>query len=96
MTTAATPRAKEVLALVGKGLTFDSGGISIKPAEAMHEMKYDMCGGAGVIAAMLRDRQAQTEAQRHRRHSVEREPARTEGDEARRHLARDERQRRSR
>jgi leucyl aminopeptidase len=44
--------SKDVLALVGKGLTFDSGGISIKPAESMHEMKYDMCGGAGVIAAM--------------------------------------------
>ncbi|MBK5931707.1 leucyl aminopeptidase [Halochromatium salexigens] len=38
--------------LVGKGLTFDAGGISIKPAEAMDEMKYDMCGGAGVIGAM--------------------------------------------
>jgi leucyl aminopeptidase len=46
------PSATEKLALVGKGLTFDSGGISIKPAENMHEMKYDMCGGAGVIAAM--------------------------------------------
>jgi leucyl aminopeptidase len=46
------PASKEKLALVGKGLTFDSGGISIKPAENMHEMKYDMCGGAGVIAAM--------------------------------------------
>jgi len=46
------PSSKEKLAFVGKGLTFDSGGISIKPAENMHEMKYDMCGGAGVIAAM--------------------------------------------
>ncbi len=46
------PDSTEKLALVGKGLTFDSGGISIKPAENMHEMKYDMCGGAGVIAAM--------------------------------------------
>ncbi|HEY0396020.1 MAG TPA: leucyl aminopeptidase [Candidatus Elarobacter sp.] len=46
------PSSSEVLALVGKGLTFDSGGISIKPAENMHEMKYDMSGGAGVIAAM--------------------------------------------
>jgi leucyl aminopeptidase len=46
------PSSKELLALVGKGLTFDSGGISIKPAENMHEMKYDMSGGAGVIAAM--------------------------------------------
>lgn len=49
---AGDPSSKEKLALVGKGLTFDSGGISIKPAENMHEMKYDMCGGAGVIAAM--------------------------------------------
>ena len=46
------PSSSETLALVGKGLTFDSGGISIKPAENMHEMKYDMSGGAGVIAAM--------------------------------------------
>jgi leucyl aminopeptidase len=38
--------------LVGKGLTFDSGGISIKPAEGMKDMKYDMCGGATVLAAM--------------------------------------------
>jgi leucyl aminopeptidase len=38
---------------VGKGLTFDSGGISIKPAAAMEEMKYDMMGGASVIATML-------------------------------------------
>ncbi len=47
------PSSKELLALVGKGLTFDSGGISLKPAENMHEMKYDMSGGAGVIAAMF-------------------------------------------
>ena len=46
------PTSKELLALVGKGITFDTGGISIKPAEKMEEMKYDMSGGAGVIAAM--------------------------------------------
>ncbi len=40
------------IALVGKGLTFDAGGISIKPAGAMDEMKFDMCGAAGVIGAM--------------------------------------------
>ncbi len=40
------------LVLVGKGLTFDAGGISIKPAPGMEEMKYDMSGGAAVIAAM--------------------------------------------
>ncbi|VAX13815.1 Cytosol aminopeptidase PepA [hydrothermal vent metagenome] len=38
--------------LVGKGITFDSGGISIKPSAAMDEMKYDMCGAASVIGAM--------------------------------------------
>ena len=38
--------------LVGKGLTFDAGGISIKPAAAMDEMKYDMCGGATVLGVM--------------------------------------------
>jgi leucyl aminopeptidase len=40
------------LALVGKGITFDTGGISIKPAANMEEMKGDMSGGASVIAAM--------------------------------------------
>ena len=40
------------IVLVGKGLTFDSGGISLKPGEAMDEMKYDMGGAAGVIGAM--------------------------------------------
>lgn len=40
------------LGLLGKGVTFDSGGISIKPSEGMHEMKGDMAGGAAVIGAM--------------------------------------------
>ncbi len=38
--------------LVGKGLTFDAGGISIKPSPGMDEMKYDMCGGASVIGTL--------------------------------------------
>jgi len=38
--------------LVGKGVTFDSGGISLKPGAAMDEMKFDMCGAAGVIGTM--------------------------------------------
>ena len=42
------PNAKPVV-LVGKGLCFDSGGISIKPAQGMEFMKFDMCGGAGVL-----------------------------------------------
>jgi leucyl aminopeptidase len=44
--------ATPVLGLVGKGVTFDSGGISIKPADGMERMKDDMAGGAAVIAAM--------------------------------------------
>jgi leucyl aminopeptidase len=40
------------VALIGKGLTFDAGGISIKPAESMDEMKYDMCGGASVLGTV--------------------------------------------
>jgi leucyl aminopeptidase len=41
-----------ILGLVGKGITFDTGGISIKPAENMEKMKYDMAGGAAMIGAM--------------------------------------------
>lgn len=44
--------ASAPIALVGKGVTFDSGGISIKPAEAMGEMKYDMCGAASVLGVL--------------------------------------------
>ena len=42
-------KAKKHVALVGKGITFDSGGISIKPSDKMEEMKFDMCGAAAVI-----------------------------------------------
>lgn len=45
-------KAKRHLAFVGKGITFDTGGISIKPAEKMYEMKGDMSGGAAVLYAM--------------------------------------------
>lgn len=45
--------SKAPVCFVGKGLTFDSGGISIKPSAGMEEMKYDMCGGANVIGTML-------------------------------------------
>jgi leucyl aminopeptidase len=38
--------------LVGKGITFDTGGISLKPAAEMDEMKYDMCGAAGVLGTI--------------------------------------------
>ena len=42
----------DVIAVVGKGITFDSGGISIKPAEGMEKMKYDMSGAAATLAVM--------------------------------------------
>lgn len=42
----------DTLLLVGKGITFDSGGICLKQAQGMEDMKYDMCGGAAVLAAM--------------------------------------------
>jgi len=45
-------RAKQHVALVGKGITYDSGGISIKPADRMEEMKFDMCGAAAVIGTI--------------------------------------------
>src|SRR5262249_56793137 len=45
---AAGPR----VALVGKAITFDSGGLSLKPAKSMETMKYDMAGGAAVIGAV--------------------------------------------
>jgi leucyl aminopeptidase len=46
------PKDGPVLALVGKGITFDTGGISIKPADGMEKMKYDMAGAAAMIGAM--------------------------------------------
>jgi len=48
----AAAAAGPVLGLVGKGITFDTGGISIKPADGMEKMKYDMAGGAAMIGAM--------------------------------------------
>ena len=41
------------LGFVGKGVTFDTGGISIKPAADMHYMKYDMCGAAAALSAVF-------------------------------------------
>jgi leucyl aminopeptidase len=48
----APPRASQVLVLAGKGITFDSGGLSLKPAKAMETMKSDMSGAAAVLAAL--------------------------------------------
>ena len=47
-------RAKKRVALVGKGITFDSGGLSLKTAKSMETMKLDMAGGAAIIGAMSR------------------------------------------
>ncbi len=49
----APPRAKKSVALVGKGITFDSGGLSIKPAKGMEAMKSDMAGAAAVLHTVL-------------------------------------------
>jgi len=45
-------RGEQPVVLVGKGVTFDSGGVSIKPSPAMDEMKYDMCGAASVFGTI--------------------------------------------
>ena len=46
------PRSQAPVVLVGKGITFDTGGISIKPAPEMDEMKFDMCGAASVLGTL--------------------------------------------
>lgn len=46
------PKSKKTVAIVGKGITFDSGGLSLKPAQSMERMKYDMSGAACVLGAM--------------------------------------------
>lgn len=47
------PSSKKPISLVGKGLTFDAGGISLKPGAGMEDMKYDMCGAANTIGSAL-------------------------------------------
>jgi leucyl aminopeptidase len=51
--THAPKKARGTVVLVGKGVTFDSGGISIKPADKMEEMKYDKCGASAVAGAVV-------------------------------------------
>ena len=46
------PKTQKPVVLVGKGITFDTGGISIKPAAEMDEMKFDMCGAAAVLGTL--------------------------------------------
>jgi leucyl aminopeptidase len=45
-------RGTDPIVLIGKGVTFDTGGISLKPAEKMDEMKFDMCGAASVLGTL--------------------------------------------
>src|SRR5262245_27334141 len=52
LTYAPKTESKETIAIVGKGITFDTGGISIKPADGMEKMKYDMAGGATMLGAI--------------------------------------------
>jgi leucyl aminopeptidase len=61
----AKPSTKDVLALVGKGITFDTGGISIKPADGMEKMKYDMAGGRRHDRRHARHRPAQAQRKSH-------------------------------
>jgi leucyl aminopeptidase len=49
---AGNPKSTSLLAYVGKGVTFDTGGISLKPADGMEKMKYDMAGGVTAMAAL--------------------------------------------
>ena len=78
-------KKQKPLVLVGKGITFDTGGISIKPAGDMDQMKFDMCGAASVLGAFRDDRRTAFEAQRRRAHSHVRKHAVGAGDQAGRH-----------
>ena len=64
-------KAKKTLLVVGKAITFDTGGISIKPAEKMGKMIFDKCGAMAVSGADVFRRQAQA-ADQHRRHARQR------------------------
>ena len=76
--------AAPVLGLVGKGITFDTGGISIKPADGMERMKDDMAGGAAVVCAMRAIGLLNAPINVDRRRPDDREHARRASDEARR------------
>ena len=80
------------LALVGKGVTFDSGGLSLKPSASMEDMKSDMTGAAVVLASMVGDRPARARGQRRRLPGDHREHGQRPGDEARRRPDHAERQ----
>ena len=89
-------RKVDTVALVGKGLTFDSGGISIKPGAKMEDMKFDMCGGAAVLATMQAVAALAGAGARRRARAGFREPAGRWLVQAGRHPHGDERRRPSR
>ncbi len=78
-------RKQRPVVLVGKGITFDSGGISIKPAPDMDHMKFDMCGAASVFGTLRAIVELKAEGQRGRPRRRLREPAVGARDQARRH-----------
>ena len=80
------------LGYVGKAVTFDTGGISIKPAAKMQEMKFDMSGGAAVIESMAGIAALGLPVDRDRGRALHREHAERPRGQARRHRHRDERQ----
>ena len=73
------------LGLVGKGVTFDTGGISIKPSAGMQEMKMDMSGAAAVLEAVAAIAELELPVEPDRRHPLDREHALGHRDQARRH-----------
>ena len=85
-----------MLGLVGKAVTFDTGGISIKPANNMEKMKYDMGGGATMLGAMRALASLKPSRFRDRRDSRHRKHARRPRAKARRRAGGDVRERRSR
>ena len=80
-----------VLGYVGKAVTFDSGGISIKPGNKMSDMKFDMSGGAAVLGATAAIARLELPVQLDRRDRRDREPPVRPLGEARRHPARPQR-----
>ncbi len=79
------PAAQKPFMLVGKGVTFDTGGISLKPGEGMDEMKFDMCGAASVLGTLRACVELQAAAECDRPDSSSREHAGRAGDPAGRH-----------
>ena len=78
-------KKQKPLVLVGKGITFDTGGISLKPGLDMDHMKFDMCGAASVLGALSRSRRAESQDQPDRARGGLREHAERPRHQAGRH-----------